>query len=143
MGNTILQNDAPVSPTNPLSTAPTVSATSGPSFSKHKLIALNTTNPNLVKAGAARLIGGQIYNVSAAIKFFKLYDKATAPTIGTDTPILTIPIPAASSIPLEGIMTIYGLAFTLGLGYGLTGAAADADTTALTAGDVIVNLLYL
>jgi hypothetical protein len=36
-----------------------------------------------------------------------------------------------------------GLYFSTGIAYGLTGAAADSDTTALTAGDVVgVNIDY-
>ena len=124
---------------------PTVSATAtqGPTILPHKAIAAATTNSTLVLTGARRLVGGAVHNVSAAVKYFKLYNKATAPTVGTDTPILTIAIPAGQTIYIGDCIGIYALPFSLGLGYGITGAAADADTTALTAGDVIVNLTYI
>lgn len=34
-------------------------------------------------------------NINAAARYLKLYNKASAPTVGTDTPVLTIPLPPA------------------------------------------------
>jgi hypothetical protein len=78
------------------------------------------------------------HNAKAAAVYLKLYDKATAPTVGTDTPRKTIHIPASSSFNFE--LNDY---FSKGIGYALTGAAADADTTALLAGDILaLNIDY-
>lgn len=80
-------------------------------------------------------------NASASTKFLKLYNKATAPTVGTDVPVLTLALPVGAfsyNLPPEGVK------FPLGIGYGLTGAAPDNDTTALAAADVVgLNILYL
>lgn len=104
--------------------------------------ALASTNPVLVLTGARKLFGGFVYNAAAAARFLKFYDKATAPVVGTDIPILTIAIPATSGLSISQICTDYGIPFALGLGIGLTVNLVDADTTALTAGDVQVELLY-
>jgi hypothetical protein len=72
----------------------------------------------------------------------KLYNKATAPTVGTDTPLLTIPIAANSKADLASIVAAVGLYFSSGISIAITGAFADSDTTAVAANDVLVQLLY-
>lgn len=104
-----------------------------------RLIALGTTNANLVKAAPGRIMGWHIHNTSAAIKFVKLYDTAVAPTAGAGTPIITISLSPSNKSELN---IPPGISFAAGLGFTITGAAVDADATAVTAGDVIVNLFY-
>lgn len=140
--------------TNNAAAAPTVqigqtiqsysaSATAGPTLLISKLIAAASTNSTLIKTGATRLVGGVVTNTSATIKYIKFYNKATAPTVGTDVPVLTLGIPALTTLPITDMLTGAGLQFALGAGFGLTGAAADTDTTVLVAGDVVVGLLYI
>lgn len=103
------------------------------------LSAAASTNATLVKSGAGNTRSVIGFSKRATDCWLKLYNKATAPTVGTDTPVATIPIPAGSAFELN----LGGLAFALGIGYALTTAAADADTGALTAGDVVgFNLFY-
>ena len=103
------------------------------------LTAAATTNATLVKASAGtlkRIVG---YNAKASAVYLKLYDKATAPTVGTDTPRKTLYLPTATAFALD--MDDY---FGQGIGFAITGAAADADTTALVAGDVLgLNIDYI
>lgn len=99
-----------------------------------------STNATLAKGSTGTLMNLQAYNTSATAKYLKLYNKASAPTVGTDTPVLTIALPptAATNISFNG-----GYYFSVGIAYAITGAAADADTTALLAGDVVaVNVNY-
>ncbi len=100
-----------------------------------------TTNATVAKASAGTVYFIDALNTSVALKYLKLYNKATSPTVGTDTPILTIAIP-----PTNGSRTIdlsTGMYFSAGISYALTGAAADADATAVAAGDVVgVNITF-
>lgn len=113
-------------------------------LTKHRLAAAAASvNSTLVASGARKLVGGTVHNFAAAVRFLKLYDKATAPTIGADAPTAVIAIPAGTTINLDQACSIYGLPFSLGLGYGLTVLGTDTDTTALTAGDVTLNLIYV
>jgi len=105
------------------------------------LTAAATTNATSVKATGGNLYGALLTNYSAATKYFKLYNKASAPTVGTDVPVATIPIPATSAVPLE--WGPLGLRLGTGIAFALTGAMADSDTTALAAGDVKVVLAYI
>lgn len=100
-----------------------------------------TTNATNSKATAGSLFEISASNMTASAKFLKLYNKATAPTVGTDVPVLTIPIPANGQISLE--FGANGKRFTTGIGFAITGAQAIADTTAVAAGDVQVHGSYI
>jgi hypothetical protein len=103
-------------------------------------MAAASTNATSVKASAARLYEIHLCNVSAAIKYVKFYNKASAPTVGTDVPVATYPIPAnGGRIDFD---STNGISFALGLAYAITGAVADTDTTAVAANDVVGELLY-
>jgi hypothetical protein len=79
-------------------------------------------------------------NTSAAVKYLKLYNLKVSPA-STDTPIMVIALSPTNVLTNVPIPT--GVYFNQGLGYRLTGAAADSDATALTAGDVVgLNILY-
>lgn len=100
-----------------------------------------TTNATVAKASAGEVIMVSATNTTASLKYLKIYNKATAPTVGTDTPVMTIPL-QPSNVPTT-ISIPGGFYCSAGIGYALTGAAADADTTALVAGDVVgVNVVY-
>lgn len=107
----------------------------------HRLVsAAGTTNSTNIKASGGRIKRMFVTNTSASTKYLKLYNKASAPTIGTDAPIYTIGLPATDTSFVEFSTPID---FTAGIGYGLTGAAADNDTTALTAADITaLNIDY-
>lgn len=98
------------------------------------LSAAASTNATLVKDGRTALKGIQGYNAAAAARYLKLYNKTSAPTVGTDTPVKTIYLPANTAFVLD---FPHGYDFSLGLGFAITGAAADNDTTACAAGDIL------
>jgi hypothetical protein len=108
----------------------------------YKLISTASTNSNVVKSS-----GGNLYSVIAigqtsTIKYLKLYNKATAPTVGIDVPLMTIPVPANVQGAGVTIPFSFGVNFPLGIGIAITSGSADNDTGAVGAGDVIVNLTY-
>ena len=119
-----------------------VRATAGGIATTSRLVsAAASTNSTLVKGSAGRVYGITLYNAAAAVRYLKLYNKATAPTVGTDTPIMTIAVGPTQQFNLS--LTDVGIYFSLGIGFGLTGGSADSDTTALTAADVVgLNILY-
>ena len=98
----------------------------------------NSTNGALVLTGTSGLQAFFASNIGASDAFVKLYNKATAPTVGTDVPEMVVKVPANGQVELTPGFN--GYRFTLGLGIAITGAAADADTTAVAAGQVKVKL---
>ncbi len=107
----------------------------------HTLTAAATTNATVVKASAGQSYSLSLSNYSALIRFFKIYNKATAPVVGTDIPIMTIPVLANSF--LQYAFGTLGQRFTAGISYAMTGLQADTDTTVLAAGDMKVTMSYL
>jgi hypothetical protein len=108
----------------------------------YKLISTASTNSNVVKAS-----GGNLYSIIAigqtsTIKYLKLYNKATAPSVGTDVPVMTIPVPANVQGAGISIGFTIGVNFSLGIGLAITSGSADNDTGVVGAGDVILNLTY-
>jgi hypothetical protein len=97
-----------------------------------------TTNSTLVYAGPSLLQGLIIGNTTATTYFLKLYNKALAPVCGTDVPVMRIPIPPNTVGGIVAVSTD-AVAFPLGLGFCLTGALPDADTTNAATG-VALNL---
>jgi hypothetical protein len=104
----------------------------------HHVIAGATTNAAVVKAAAGRLVGWCFGNAAAAWRYVKLHNIATAPTAGAGV-VLTIPIPpnglAQHDIPA-------GIGFSTGIGRTVVAGLADADATAVAAGDVVGDLFF-
>lgn len=120
--------------------APSLSdSTLGAAIPYH-LVSAATTNATLVQAGATVLTDYYLVNTAASYRYVKLYDKATAPTVGTNTPVRTLGIPVASA---ANVTFVHPLQFVLGLGFGITVNPADNDATAVAVNDVIVNLGYI
>lgn len=94
-----------------------------------------TTNATLIKASAGRLFLIIGRNNVASIRYLKFYNKASAPTVGTDVPVLTIALDASSRFEID--LNPYGQFFTTGIAFAITGALADNDTTAIAAADIL------
>lgn len=95
----------------------------------------------LIQAGVSYLFGYNIINTDAAnIVYVKLYNKATAPAVGTDVPVVTYAIPPKGVIEVQKQSAIMG--FDLGFGIGATTGVADNNSTAPAANQVIVNMFY-
>lgn len=104
-----------------------------------RLVSAASTNATTAKASAGQLYGWYLYNANAAVRFLKIYDKASNPTVGTDTPVLTIPIPPGSAANVE---FTNGIAFPTGIAFALTTGGVDSDNTGVAATEIFVNLLF-
>lgn len=98
-----------------------------------------TTNAASIKASGANLYGMSIMNASAATKYVRFFNKASAPTMGTDVPIMVVAVPATSSKEIEYVPA---MRFGTGLAVAITGGAAATDSTAVAAGDVQLMVSY-
>lgn len=91
-----------------------------------------TTNATNAKPTSGTVLMVTGYNAAAAARYLKFYNKASAPTVGTDTPRKTLYLPAESpfAIPMDDF-------YSQGIAFALTTGAVDSDTGALTSGDVL------
>jgi hypothetical protein len=119
---------------------PVPAATGGPTVARIKSAA--STNATSVKGSAGQIYGWALYNNTATAKYVKIYNKATSPTVGTDTPAFTIIVPGASAGAGTNIEFSLGVPLGTGVAYAITGLIADSDTTVTAADDVHGVLLY-
>lgn len=106
-----------------------------------RTISLASTNATSVKAGPCRVVLIYCTNSNAAARYVKLYNKASAPVVGTDIPLMTLLIPAANAI--EPITIPNGIAFEVGLAFAMTSGIADTDSGNVGANDLILTLGYI
>lgn len=102
----------------------------------NKPIAASTYSPSLyseltqvtkaaIKASAGNVLSFYISNVNAAVRYFQLHNKATAPA-GTDVPIYSFPIPAGSATAPSVLQlgpefwTMSGKYFSTGIGWAIS-----------------------
>lgn len=105
----------------------------------HKMLTAATTNGANLKTTAARVYGYHYANTTAAWKYVRLYNKASAPTVGTDSPVMVIPLPPNSAVTAE---MAYPAAFATGLSIAVTGGSPDLDATVTAVGDVVGHLFW-
>lgn len=96
----------------------------------------NSTN---VKGSAGTVYSVSGCNINAAVRWLKLYNKATAPTCGTDTPVMRFALPVNNCTTFT-VNT--GAVFSAGIGYCIVTGAADSDNTSTAASEQTVQIVY-
>lgn len=124
----------------PISPRPNTTGANG--TTPYKLISLATTNANVVKNTGGNLYSIVAIGLTSTVRFLKFYNKATAPTVGTDVPVMTIPVPANTQGAGISIPFSMGVNFPLGIAIAITAGSADSDVAVIGAGDVLINLTY-
>lgn len=136
---------AQISGTQPVSGTVTATVTGGtvvgttPTASNVNSAA--STNATSVKASAGTVYSVIAFNAGAGVAFVKFYNKASAPTVGTDVPIWVLAVPAGGHAQIQ--FGVQGNRFGTGIALAITGAAADSDTTAVAAAQVKVSTAYV
>ena len=114
-----------------VSIAGTVPVTPGTGTQAYQ-VGTASTNALVVKASPGNLMEISLFNPTAALVYLKIYDKATAPTVGTNVPVLTIPVAVNSMVSLNFGST--GKRFTAGIGTAITAGPLATDTAAVAVG---------
>ncbi len=123
-------------------TTPTASANGGLSIFRSLDI---DESEEEIKASAGTVYGMWVTNTATSTRFIKFYNATAANvTVGTTTPVITIGIPGNTSDDVSGSFGPggIGIGFTTAISVAATTAAADNDTGAPSAGDVIINVFY-
>ena len=128
---------AQVSATQPVSGTVTIT---NPTGTTYNVVTAASTNSAVVKATAGMLYEITISNPTATAAYVKLYNKASAPTVGTDVPVLTQAVAANSTVALN--FGQVGKRFATGIGIACTAAAAATDTGVSVAG-IQINATYI
>jgi len=128
---------AQVSATQPVSGTVTIT---NPTGTTYNVVTAASTNSAVVKATAGMLYEITISNPTATAAYVKLYNKASAPTVGTDVPVLTQAVAAGATVALS--FGQVGKRFATGIGIACTAAAAATDTGVSVAG-IQINATYI
>jgi hypothetical protein len=108
----------------------------------HTLVSAASTNATSVKGSAGTIGTLSLTNASMAWAFFKLVNKASAPTPGTDTAVINIGV--APNTTLDCSTAFAGLRMTTGIAYYVSAGTSLTDNTALpVAGTFLVNMTYV
>lgn len=97
-----------------------------------------------VKTSAGQVYGVWVSNLATSTRFVKFYNATAANvTVGTTTPVLTLPIPGNSSDDVTGLFSsTMGIAFGTAISVAATTGVADNDTGAPGANEVVINVFY-
>ena len=97
-----------------------------------------------VTDGATTLYAVSCTSTDATVVYIKVYDKATAPDPSADAASIKLRFAVPSLATGAGFVwsVPQGMDFPTGLGFALVTGAADTDETAVTANEVMVNLVY-
>jgi hypothetical protein len=88
----------------------------------------------VIKASAGQLYTATLTNSNAAIRYLQIYNKATAGTLSTDTPVMTIPLPPNASVMID--FSGMGGAFATGISWQFTTDDIAIPTTAGASTDI-------
>ncbi len=93
-----------------------------------------------IKGTAGQVFGWYIFNAAATTHYVKFYNATAANvTVGSTTPVLTLPIPAGGA---ANVFSETGIAFGTAITAAATTGVADADTGAPAANAVVINVFY-
>lgn len=108
----------------------------------YKLNSAASTNATSLKASAGQIYSVQVFNTNASARYLKFYNKASSPTVGTDTPVKVLTIPGNANGAGLVLSWPQGIAFGTGIAFAATTGAADSDTGAVAANEIIINIDY-
>jgi hypothetical protein len=111
-------------------------------LSSFSYVATASTNLTSVRAVPTVLKAWSIVNTSAAIKYVRFYNKATAPVPASDAALIEWRMPLAAGQRSDVSFSSGGIWFPAGLAFDITGAAPDTDATATAAGDVTLGIIF-
>jgi hypothetical protein len=107
--------------------------------SNYHLVAAGSTNANVIKSTSGLVAGWKILNNADYPIYVKLFNKATTPVPGTDTPAQTIGVQAGESaeVSIAG-----GITYTSGIGIAVTKGLPDLDSTPVAVDDCVADIFY-
>lgn len=101
---------------------------------------IHTGTTGVIKSSNATLYEVVAINTNAAARYLHFYNKATAPTLSTDTPVLTVYLPATAQVIVP--MFDIGSIFATGLSWAYTTDNTIIPTTAATSGELSLSVSY-
>lgn len=109
----------------------------------YRAVSAASDNPTSVKASTGFVGYIVACNVNAAVRYLHLYNKASAPTLGTDTPVLTIPLPGSTTGGGAVLSMPVGIEFSVGIAFAITTTTGATPASGnVSASEITVSLGY-
>lgn len=107
------------------------------------MVSAASDNPTAVKTSAGWVGYIIVTNVNAAVRYLHLYNKASAPTLGTDTPVMTVPLPGGATGGGAIISMPVGIEFNVGIALAITTTTGAVPASGnVAANEIAVSLGY-
>jgi hypothetical protein len=109
----------------------------------HFISSAASTNATLVKSSPGTVFSILVHNTGSGVghaHHLRLYDKNTAPVVGTDVPFAIIHLPASQS---KEINFTSGITFNTGIAYSITEDDDLLDATPIEADSVQLFIGYM
>lgn len=98
------------------------------------------TSTALIVGAAKSLYSARIFTQASTLFWVKFFDKASAPVLGTDTPVLILPLGPGIFVDLN--LPTSAIAFATGIGIAFSGDFPPLDTTPVPGGLTFGNVFY-
>lgn len=111
-------------------------------LSVYTIVLSSAASAAVVSTAPCQLYGVEIFNNSTNFGFFRTYNLSSVPTAGTSTYRSLYMTPGNSNG--AGLVTrnSFGVPYTTGLGYVMTGAVTSTDTTDIVSSQFSINIYY-
>jgi hypothetical protein len=99
-----------------------------------------STNATSIKGSAGTVWSIVATNNNASARHLKIYNKATAPVVGTDVPVLTLHLPTSNNaiVPIGA----NGMRFSTGIALATTVSSGDGATDAVAANEIKIAISF-
>jgi hypothetical protein len=114
-----------------------VAVTTG-GYTPNGLVSAATTNATSIKSSAGTLGYIVAGNSLGTVAYVKMYNKASAPSVGTDVPVQWYTVPGNTQGAGLVLAIPKGCNFSTGIALAITGLPATSDTTAVALGQVVL-----
>lgn len=106
----------------------------------YEVVSAASNNAASIKGSAGVVVGYYVANTGTDFRYVKLYDKASSPSPGSDTPKWVIGVPAASA---AHISLLYPLTFSSGIGIAIVVGISNTDNTSVAASELVASIAYI
>lgn len=110
-------------------------------LSSVRVVSTSSINATVLKSSPGRLHAAHLMNfsLSGSPIYLKLYNKATAPVVASDVPIMILPLTSIAPTVFDSAL---GVAFSVGIAYVMVTGAGNTNSTGIGADEVVGSLIY-
>jgi hypothetical protein len=106
----------------------------------YEAVSAASNNAATIKASPGVVVAYFVGNIAASFRYVKLYNKASNPSPGSDTPVFVIAVPPTLG---ANIAFPYPLGFSTGIAIAIVTGISNTDNTSTGASEVVCSIAYI